>query len=403
MKKKKNIIIFIIILIIGTTGTIYYSKKENKNAPSIPATTVKKEDSKDEKIEKILNDMTIEEKIAQMFIVYYNKNTVDDELKELIVNTKPGGFILMQENYTTYNKTKKFISDIKKYSEIPPIISTDQEGGIVQRLQYLSDVNPTYIPYMYNLGKTKNQELAYNVGKVIAEELRTLGINVTYAPVVDVYSNKNNTVIGKRSFSTDTTTVSKMAISLATGLEDNKVIATYKHFPGHGDTATDSHINVPIINKTIQELSETELVPFLSAIHNDAKIIMIGHIALPKITNNNTPATLSKEIVTGILKDKLQYQGLIITDALNMGAITKNYSEKEVYTKAVEAGVDLLLMPKDLKKGINIIKENISEERINESVRKILKFKYTYLTEDNSLDKSYLGNKDHQNIINQIK
>ena len=192
-----------------------------------------------------------------------------------------------------------------------------------------------------------------------------------------------------------------MCTSLGKGLEDNGIIATYKHFPGHGDTATDSHTSLPVINKTYEELLNNELIPFKKAIENNAKIIMIGHISFPSLTGNNTPASLSKEVITNLLKNKLGYDGLVITDALNMGALTNNYTDEEIYVKAVAAGVDLLLMPSDAKEAVEAIKNNISEERIDESVKKILLFKYTYL-KDNVLDESYLNSKAHQDIINKI-
>lgn len=391
MKKKISILVIIILLFLF--GGIYFWQS-NKNVNTMTV---------EEKVNATMKDMTLEEKIAQMLIVYYTKDTVDTDLQKIITEVKPGGFILMKENITTYDKTQKFVSDLQYYSKIPMIISIDQEGGLVQRMQNLEDIKPTDIPAMYSLGKTENIDLAYQVGRVMAEEMRTLGINVVYAPVLDIYSNENNTVIGNRSFGKTKETVSNMALSLANGLEENGVIATYKHFPGHGDTITDSHFQLPIIRKNYAELSNLEWVPFEKAIVNNAKIIMVGHIALPEITGNDTPASLSEVIITDILKEKLNYQGLVITDALNMGALSNTYSEEEIYTKAIEAGVDLLLMPNGSKKAIEYIKKNIAEERIQESVKKILTFKFTYLKENNQLDKSYLGSEEHQQIIDQIK
>ena len=353
------------------------------------------------KVNNLMNEMTIEEKIGQMLIIYDTHETVDEELKQFIKDIKPSGFIINQSNITTFAKTKKYIEDLKLNSKIPLIISIDQEGGKVQRLQNLEDKKATYIPDMFDLGKTNDINLAYEVGKVLAEDMRTLGINVTYAPVCDVYSNPNNKVIGERSFGTDPNLVANMCVSLGKGLEDNGIIATYKHFPGHGDTTTDSHTSLPIINKSYEELLNNELIPFKKAIENDAKIIMIGHIAFPDLTNDNTPASLSKKIITDLLKNDLGYDGLVITDALNMGALINNYSDEDIYVKAVEAGVDILLMPTDAKKAIEVIKDNISVERIDESVKKILIFKYTYL-KDNILDESYLNNKEHQEIISKI-
>ena len=355
----------------------------------------------EENVELMLENMTIEEKIGQMLIIYDTHETVDNELKEFIADIKPGGFIINQSNITTFAKTKKYIADLKANSDIPLIISIDQEGGSVQRLQNLEDKKATYVPSMFYVGKTKDYNLAYEVGKVLAEDMRTLGINLAYAPVCDIFSNPNNKVIGNRSFGTSPNLVANMCTSLGKGLEDNGIIATYKHFPGHGDTATDSHTSLPVINKTYTELLNNELIPFKKAIENDAKIIMVAHIAFPSLTGNNTPSSLSKEVITDLLKNKLGYDGLVITDALNMGALTNNYTDEEIYVKAVEAGVDLLLMPSDAKEAIKAIKNNISEERIDESVKKILLFKYTYL-KDNVLDESYLNSKAHQEIINEI-
>jgi beta-N-acetylhexosaminidase len=394
MKKKKGII-FIILIIIVLILFYLYIPKDTKDVSKRSMTI-------DEQVQYKLNSMTLEEKIAQMLIVYYTGDTVDETLTDTIKNVGPGGFILMKDNITTYEKIKQFVEDLQSNSDIPMIISIDQEGGIVQRLQKLQDIKPTEIPSMYYLGQTNDKELAYDVGKVMAEELRTVGVNVVFAPVIDVYSNKNNTVIGKRSFGSDVDTVSTMSISLAKGLEDNGVIATYKHFPGHGDTDVDSHVNLPVINKSYDELKELELIPFKNAIENDAKIIMVGHLSLPNITNDNTPSSLSKEIITNILYNDLGYNGLVVTDALNMEALTDNYTDEEIYTKAINAGVDLLLMPNGSKNAIEYIKNNIDEERINKSVEKILKFKYTYLNNYEYLDSSYLNSSEHQEIINKI-
>ncbi len=396
MKKNKWVLIILIVVV----AVIFVFGKEF-NVPENTKLNDKKVESKD-KIEELIANMTLEEKIAQMFVVYINKNVVDRDLKAFLEKNKPSGIILMQENFSTYDNTKKFVQDIKNLSEIPPIISVDQEGGRVQRLKFLSDVNVTDVPDMLTLGETNDMKLAYQTGKVIAEELRSIGVNVVYAPVVDVFSNKENKVIGNRSFGSDANQVSRMALSLANGIEDNWVIATYKHFPGHGDTSIDSHDNLPVISKSYKELESLELIPFVQAVNNDAKLIMVGHIAFPNLTNDNTPASLSKILITDILKNKLNYNGLVITDALNMDALTKNYSSEDIIIKAIEAGVDLLLMPDDLEKSIKVVKNKISEERIDESVKKILSFKYKYIDNDNFLDRSYLGSEEHQKIIESI-
>ena len=356
----------------------------------------------EEKVEYRISEMTIEEKIAQMMIVYYTGDSVDDTLLSVIRSVKPGGFILTADNITTYEKTKSFVQSLQENSEIPMIISIDQEGGLVQRLSCLTDVTPTNIPNMLSVGNFNDTQFAYNIGKVMAEELRTIGVNLTFAPVVDVLPQNGESFIGTRSFGSNVEIVSSMSTAIAKGLEENGIIATYKHFPGHGDTTTDSHTSLPVVCKTKDELLSNELIPFQNAIKNNAKIIMIGHIALPEIIGDSTPASLSKEIVTDLLKTKMGFNGLVVTDALNMGALTNEYSYEEIYVKSIEAGVDLLLMPNGSKKAIEIIKQNISEERIDQSVRKILNFKYTYLEQELILDKSYLGSDEHKKIAELI-
>lgn len=393
--KKKFIILFIFIITI-LTGCSNNKKVSNKDFEKL---------SIEEKVNYKMDNLSIDEKIAQMLIVYYIGDEYDENLSNIIKEVKPGGFILMSDNITTYDRTLNFVKGMQNDSDIPMIISTDEEGGSVQRIKGIRDISVTDIPYMYYLGQTKDKNLAYKVGEIIANELRTIGVNLTYAPVMDIYSNPNNTVIGKRSFGSDPNTVYDMATSLKNGIEDNLVNTCIKHFPGHGDTETDSHFEIPIINKTLDELENSDLLPFIKSI-NDTNMIMVGHIALPKITNSSIPASLSKEIVTDILKNKYNYKGLVITDALNMRSLTDNYSDKEIYTMAINAGVDLLLMPNGSKNAIKYIKEAIDDEEIdintiNESVRKILTYKYSNIKE-NYLDKSYLNKSEYSNVLNQI-
>lgn len=389
-----------ILLTITILGTSYYFLSQEKPKQD-------KSNSIEERVKKQLKKMTLDEKIAQMLIIYYSSPTYDETLKQTIKEVKPGGFILMNDNISTYQNTLNLVKSMQKDSKIPMIISIDQEGGIVQRLQKITDIEVTNIPSMLALGKTNDKNLAYNVGKIMAQQLKTLGINLDFAPVVDIYSNKDNKVIANRSFGSNSEEVTTMALALKQGLEDNNVNTCLKHFPGHGDTAVDSHYNLPVINKDYNDISKIELIPYYKAIKNNTNMIMIGHIALPKITKDNTPASLSKEIITNLLKTKLKYQGLVITDALNMKALTDNYSDKEIYTMAINAGVDLLLMPNGSRKAIEYIKQSIKEKKITEqmintSVTKILTYKYNHVKEE-YLDSSYLNKEEYHEILNQIK
>lgn len=394
MKTKKMIIALAVLMLL--TGC----KKEEPQPQPEP-----------DYVEDTLAKMNLKDKVGQMLMLYYSDDTVDDFLKERIKDVQPGGFILFASNITTYEKTLQFVKDLKELTDIPMLISIDMEGGNVQRMQSLEDITPVEIPFMNSVGKKNDVQLAEEVGKVIGQQLQVFGINMDMAPDADVFSNPKNTVIGKRSFGTDPQLVAEMANAVAKGLNSCNVISTYKHFPGHGDTETDSHYGLPVITKTKEELYQTELVPFKYAIEHGAEVIMTAHIAIPALTNGEiVPATLSKEIITDLLRGELGYKGVVITDALNMGAIAENYSDEQVYVKAINAGVDILLMPNGSLDAINIIcdavnKGKISEERINEAVRRILALKEKYVIDhyDEYLDKDYLTGKEAEDLMNQFK
>ena len=399
MKNKILVLISFLIVVILLVKIFY--KKEIKN------TNLEVKDELTKLVNDKINNMSEDEKIAQMLIVSIDETKMTKKLEEELTLNKVGGVILFSSNITDYDTTHKLIDDIKSTNDIPMFISIDEEGGSVQRLISLKEYNCN-IPSMFELGKTNDSDLSYQIGKVIAENLRTLGINMDFAPVIDVIDSGTNKVIGSRSFSTDESVVSNMGISLYKGLLDNHIIPVYKHFIAGGASKNDSHYMLPVVSKTKAELYQKDLIPFINAIKNDAKVIMVGHLSLPNITNDNTPSSLSKEVITDLLKNELNYKGLIISDALNMIAISDNYSEKEIYELGINAGLDILLMPKSIESAIKLIKEsindgNISIDRINESVSKILTIKYQYLNENYSLDRSMLCNQNHLAIISQIK
>lgn len=400
MKQFRWILVFLVFLFSCGCGSNF----------SINEIEHGEEDLSTKRVTDTLNNMTLDEKIGQMLMVFYRVPYADDTLRKTLSEVKPGGFILFKENITTYEDTLSLIKEIKDSSDIPMFISIDQEGGNVQRLLSLQDMEVSNIPYMYYVGATNDESISEDIGKVIAEELRVFGINMNFAPDVDVYSNPDNTVIGKRAFGTSATLVSKMGVSLAKGLYDNGVIPVYKHFPGHGNTAVDSHVSLPIVDKSKEELYALDLIPFIDAINSSAPVIMIGHLAVPSITGDYTPASLSKTLITDFLKEEMGYEGLVITDALNMSALTNYYSQDEIYVKAVEAGVDILLMPSSSRSALAALKKavlegRISEERINESVRKILTLKYEEIEDDyhTYLPNSYLNSKEHQDILAKIQ
>ena len=401
MKKLLSCLLIVLTILTLIVSATFVEKKEKPEPPE------EEVNEKDLWVEEQLSEMTIEEKIGQMLIVSDTTTTLDEDLLNNLNTVKPGGFILFSDNIKSYEQTKKLIEDINNTSDIPMFISIDQEGGRVLRIKKLSDAKVTNIPSMYHLGLTKDTKLSYEVGKVVGEELRVFGINMNFAPVLDIYSNKENTVIGDRSFGTTSDLVSKMALSFAEGQESTGIISVYKHFPGHGNTSEDSHYTLPVITKTKEELMNLELKPFIEAINNGADVIMIGHLAVPSITKDDTSASLSKEIITDLLKNKLGYNGLVITDALNMDALTNEYTEEEIYINAINAGVDILLMPDFDSETIEIITNAIANgtiaiEEIDNSVEKILELKYDKLFIENPYTKEYLGSTEHQEIISRI-
>jgi beta-N-acetylhexosaminidase len=364
--------------------------------------------SVEKRVNKQLKKMTLDEKIGQMLVIYYTSVAYKDALDSAIKNVKPGGFILFKDNIVRVDQLMNFISQIQEKSKIPMFIAIDQEGGIVQRLNNLQE-GVTTIPTMQKIGETNDEDLAYQVGEIIAKELNVFGINMNFAPVLDININPDNTVIGSRAFGNNPEIVSKMGLAVAKGMKANRVIPVYKHFPGYGDTAEHPDYGLPVLNKTKEELFELELKPFIEAINNGADIIMVGHIAVPKLTNDNTPASFSKTVINDLLRKELGFKGVVITDALNMGAVTKMYTRKEIIVNAINAGVDLLLMPGPSKTTVEIIKEaikngEISEMQIEEAAKRILTLKYKagLFGKKKLNDKSILGSLKHQEIIKQI-
>lgn len=404
---KKSSFLLIILLIVGSISFLILTFNTKNEPKEEKKTNIKTEKNDIEtQVKEQIKKMSLEEKIGQMLIISYSSSKMTDGLNTLLKTVKPGGFIFFKDNFTSFSETKAFIEAIQGSNDIPYFLSIDQEGGKVQRFNFLTDQNVTQIPSMKELGEKNDEELTYEVGKVIAKELRTIGINMNFAPVVDVVTNPNNNVIGSRSFGSDSNLVAKLGIFLAKGLEENGVIAVYKHFPGHGNTEVDSHYMLPVVTKTKEELLKSDIIPFKQAIESGANIIMIGHLAVPNITKDNTPASLSKEVIHDLLKSELDFDGLVITDALNMKAITDNYEPQEIYEKAINAGVDILLMPKDPNEAIHLIKESIKENKIKEkqieeSVKKILMLKYSKLSNE-SLEENVLGSLEHQCIIKKV-
>ncbi len=336
---------------------------------------------------EILSGMTLREQVYQLFIVRPEQITGSSEklteagsdFEEGLEAYPVGGIAMFAENIVDREQTEEMISDMQSYSTLWLFIAVDEEGGTVARIGNNSAMGTTSFPSMKTVGNTGDTDEAYNVGYTIGTEVMELGFNLDFAPVADVDSNPSNTVIGNRAFSTDADIAAEMVAAAVEGFSDSGILCTLKHFPGHGDTSTDSHLGYTELDKSLEELWETEFVPFASGIEAGADLVMVGHISVPQVTGDDTPASLSGTMIS-ILREDLGFSGLIITDSMQMEAITDRYTSAEAAVMAIKAGVDIILMPENLEEAANGIIEavengEISEERIAESVLKILETK----------------------------
>ena len=340
----------------------------------------------DEVVEAVISEMTLEEKVAGLFVVTPEGITgVDtaiqagDGTKTALEKYPVGGLIYFKKNIQSEEQIKKMIENSVSYNKYPMFIAVDEEGGKVARLAdalTLENIGP-----MAEIGSTGDSNKAYEAMKTVGTYLTSHGFNLNFAPVADVLTNEDNESIGDRSFSSDPSVVAGMVTSAMNGLEEVGVTACVKHFPGLGDASEDTHNGLAVIDKSLDELKQTELVPFISAIENGANMIMVGHMSLPQVVGNNTPATMSKEVISDLLRSELGFNGVVITDAMNMGAITEYYGADEAAIRAFKAGADMVLMPEDFKLAyegvIEAVKDGtISEERINNSLKRVYRIKY---------------------------
>lgn len=339
-------------------------------------------------IDVLIDSMTLKQKIAQLFIVDFYGMTDEYQIKDytstinsFLKNYQVGGVIYFAENIESREQLISMNSSFQKDLAIPLFISIDEEGGLVSRLGN-ADIGVTHLPDASELGTKTSEEitqLAYDLGL----EIKALGFNMDFAPVLDVNTNPDNPVIGNRSFGSDPKVVGQIGSAFADGLSQAGVISSGKHFPGHGDTATDSHLGITIINHDLDRLNSIELKPFKEAIKNDIPSIMMGHISAPEITGDNVPASLSPYMITELLRKDLGYEGLVLSDSLRMQAITDYYTPEEVGVMLLKAGGDLILIPDDFELTYNAIltavkNGDISVSRINESLKRILQAKVEF-------------------------
>lgn len=341
--------------------------------------------------EKILESMTLEEKAAQIFFVTpeditgVDTATVAGDATRQALETYPvGGIVYFSKNILEPEQTRSMLGNTWEYSQevmkIPVWLGVDEEGGQVARVAENPQFQVTRYDSMRSIGDTGDPEQAYEAGETIASYLKDLGFNMDFAPDADVISNPQNTVIGDRSFGTDPDLVGEMTADAVAGFQDQGISACIKHFPGHGQTEGDTHEGYAYTEKTLEEMRNSDLIPFQKGIKAGTDFVMVSHISAPNAVSQDLPASLSSEFITDLLRGKMGYDGIIITDAMNMGAITDRYDSAQAAVMAFQAGADMILMPEDFQSAYEGILQavnsgTISEERLDQSVMRILETK----------------------------
>ena len=364
------------------------------NSSGSPAQSIDKQ-----AIEAQLQQMTLREKVGQLFntrpesicpefeasgqgIYTYSLQEVTEGMKAFTRQYPVGGITLFSHNIDNPEQVKAFTAALH---ELPlrPMIAIDEEGGRVARIGGNEKFDIFRVESIAQVGARGNPQNAYETGKAIGTYLKEYGFDMDFAPVADVNTNPENIVIGNRAFSDDPKVAAPMVVKYLEGLESSGIVGCLKHFPGHGDTKGDSHTGYVQTEKTWEEISKCEMVTFKAGIKAGARMIMTAHIATPNVTGNNLPATLNPIILQEKLRKELGYNGIIITDAMGMGAISQHYSSAESAVKCLQAGADIILMPASLPEAFDAVMKAVedgalTEERIDESVRRILTLKASF-------------------------
>lgn len=371
-------------------------EEEEMNPPTMEIETEEEEQAEEEP-QSLADALTLEQKVGQLFIVRPDAldstltpeeisdskaegvTEVTDEIIEMLRKYPVGGICQFSKNIVSPAQLKSLNAGFQVASAIPLFIAVDEEGGLVARLANHSAFQLPQYESAAAVAASGNTEDAKEMGRTIGAYLAEYGFNMDFAPDADVNTNPNNPIIGTRAFSSDAQTAANMVSAAAQGFRESGILPTLKHFPGHGDTAEDSHTSLAVTYKTLEELQSCEFLPFSS--DDGMHVVMVGHIAVPNVTGTDLPATLSKEIID-LIPDK--ENTLIVTDSLEMQAISDTYGSKDAAVRAFEAGCDLLLMPMDLQEAYDgimeaVISGRISVERLDESVNKILEYKQQFV------------------------
>lgn len=377
-------LILVLCLMLSACGSAADTELPDPTAEPVPTATPEPTPMPDPvktKAEALLADMSLHEKVCQLFVVRpevltgLSPVTVAGEATQQALENYPvGGLIYSVDNLVTQEQTREMIENTQSYSKIPLIISADEEGGNVGRLMY--KLGTTFIHSMYSY-KDEGPETAYQNALTIGTDMVSCLFNTDYAPVADVWTNPANTVIGDRAYSDDFEQAAELVASAVQGFTDAGVVCCLKHFPGHGDTDTDTHDGAAVVDKSLEELRAGELLPFISGIEAGADMVMIGHITVTAL--DEVPATISEAVISGLLREELGWDGVVITDSLDMGAMA-GYDNGEVCARFIEAGGDILLGVPDLAAAVSAVEAAVSEgrlteQRLDESVQRILELK----------------------------
>ena len=406
----------------GAPGTVScYPKAEDTAAPQITATpqptatpepegtpetpaaqtpTETEVPAEGDAIERYMQTLTLREKVGQLFFIRPDAldpaqtpgeinssetegvKTLTDDMRAVLAAYPVGGVAIFGKNISDPETLRAFTAQLREATTVPMFLGVDEEGGPVARLANNAAFGLPKFESAAAVGASGSAAEAENMGRTIGAYLTDYGFTVDFAPVADVYTNPANTVIGSRAFSTDAHTAAAMAGACAQGLASQGVLPVYKHFPGHGDTAEDSHNGLAVTYKTHDELAACEWIPY-SANDLTGAAVMVGHIAAPNVTGDLTPASLSGTMIRDYLRGELGFTGLVITDSMAMHGVTDAYSSGDAAIAAIQAGVDVVLMPEVLSEAFEAVVaavENgtISETRLNESVYRVLQYKQLY-------------------------
>ena len=337
--------------------------------------------------EQILNSMTLEEKLWQLFFVAPEALTGEEAvtesseaLQQALAEKPVGGVILFARNLISREQTMALLADVQSASRLAPFLGVDEEGGTVSRVGANSTMGVTQLQDMSVYGASGDASALYGDLYNLAQSLNELGFNVDFAPVADVTTGSDKNPMKLRSFSSDPERCASMVSVSVGALQDGGVAACLKHFPGYGTATADDHNGSVSLDRTLEQLEQTEFVPFSAGIGKGAYFVMVSHLSVPAVTGDDTPADLSEKLVTELLRNTLHFQNVVITDAHNMGSIAQNYTPAEAAVAALRAGVDMVLMPQDLQEAYDGVTKAIAdgvltEDRIDRSVLRILNVK----------------------------